>query len=660
MKKTIIIFFLTVQLLMCVLSGCAPTSPLASPTDTPISIPSTIVLPTRASNSMPVDHGMIMLEQDFESGNANGLTVEGGTWKIDSDEAGNHAYCNLLTAGYSVVAFGTDRWRDYAVELRVKTLEHHEDPYISVYARRTPEKNYYGALNFQTFYADLSLNEPYRSLGREYYPTTDNQWYLLRLEVAGDSIKFYIDNQLVGEGTDATIPEGMAGFGTSPNTHMCFDDVRVWNLSSEDQVAALTSTPTGSNTLSAGVEPSSILFDQNFDSGNYDGISFHQPYWQMKEDQENKFMCTIPGDYYAGLNFGSSAWTNYAVELRFQELDHKADSYSTAAIYFRYDPSTNLGNAGLLDLSSHIAHLLLNRPLEYASNSSYPTVKNTWYTMRVEVAGQNTKFFINNQQVGSGTDTTYRYGLANLSVSPHVELCVDDIRVWALDESGEIASVATPNPTLVATLENNAQDIYPQVWAQISPTGKSYEYKVNCGRNYSKLETCFLWNIDQVIVTSPAGDKYSLQKDFNINNYSGEVTRRWVLYGPDGTGLPENGQYLFTYYKNGEILNTQTVSYTSSELSIPTQVVVSQLGNDLHVTWQPPSGVTSEMSYKVIVFVRSNGQFATSLSFPPSSSEATLPAPPLTPGSRYFVKVALYWPTGYAYSVDAPFTWISP
>ena len=31
------------------------------------------------------------------------------------------------------------------MELRVKTLDHHEDPYISVYARRTPEKNYYGA-----------------------------------------------------------------------------------------------------------------------------------------------------------------------------------------------------------------------------------------------------------------------------------------------------------------------------------------------------------------------------------------------------------------------------------------------------------------------------------------------------------------------------------
>ena len=421
----------------------------------------------------------------------------------------------------------------------------------------------------------------------------------------------------------------------------------------------ITPTPAGSNTLS-NVEPSAILFHQDFDNGNYDGISLYQPYWQMKEDLGNKYLCTIPGDYYAGLNFGTSAWRNYAVELRFMELDHRAGSDSSAGIYFRYDPSTNSGDAGLLDLSGHITHLLLNQPWEDASNSSYQTVKGTWYTMRVEIVEQNAQFFINNQRVGTGKDTTYRYGLANFSVSPRVELCVDDIRVWALDENGEITSAATPDPTLVATLENNAQDIYPEVWAQISPTGQSYEYKVNCGANYSKLETCFLWNIDQVIVTSPSGKKYSLQKDFNINTYSGEVTRRWVLYGPNGAGLPENGQYTFTYYREEAVLYVQTVSFTSSVMSVPTQVTVSQVGNDLHVSWQPPSGITSDMWYKVIVFIKSNGQFATSLSFPPSSTEATLPAPPLTPGVSYDLNVALYWPTGYAYSINVPFTWSSP
>jgi hypothetical protein len=419
-------------------------------------------------------------------------------------------------------------------------------------------------------------------------------------------------------------------------------------------------TSTGTNALSQ-VDPTSNLFNQNFDNGKHDGISLYQPYWEMDQGGSgNQFLCSIPGDYYAGLNFGEHFWSNYAVEMRFKEVDHQAGLSSTVAIYFRYDPSVNIGDSGQLDLDSHFADMYLNQPLETASHAYFPTVKDTWYTMRVELAGQNIKFYINNQLVGSGTDSTFLHGLANISVSPHEKICVDDIRVWALNENGDITSASTPNPTIVATLENNPQDISPQVWAQINPAGQSYEYKVNCGANYSKLDTCFLWNIDQVMVTSPSGKKYYLNKDFNVNTYSGEVTRRWVLYGPNGGGLPEDGQYTFSYIKNGETVFLQTFAYASAILSIPTDVVVTQQGNDLHVTWQPPEGITSDMWYKVVVFHKSTGQFATSLSFPPSSTEAILPAPPLTPGVEYYLDVAIYWPTGYAYSQYINFIWRSP
>lgn len=420
-----------------------------------------------------------------------------------------------------------------------------------------------------------------------------------------------------------------------------------------------TPTPTGSNLLSD-VDPSSILFEQDFNNGRRDGVTLYQPNWQMEGENGNKYLCSIPGDYYAGLNFGQNSWTNYAVELHFMEVEHQIGITSTVGIYFRYDSSTNRGNAGLLDLDGHIASLLLNEPAEDVSITSYQTVSNTWHTMRIEVAGQKVYFYINNQLVGSGKDSTFQYGAANFSVSPYEKICVDDIRVWALNENGQIIRAATPDPTMVATLENNPNDIYPQVWAQISPTGQSYEYKVNCGGVYSKLETCFLWNIDQVIVTSPSEKNFSLHKDFNTNNYSGEITRRWVLYGPDKAGLPENGEYLFSYYRNGQIVHTQIISFSQEIFSIPTNVSVSQQGNDLHVTWQPPTGITFNMTYKVIIFVKSNGQLATSLSFPYSSTEAILTDPPLTPGVDYFLNVALFWPTGFAYSVNIPFKWSSP
>jgi hypothetical protein len=221
-------------------TACGQTPPLLAtptPTSTDTSIPTSTptAMPTITPDVFPVDQSAIMFEQNFESGTPEGLSPS-GSWTVTTEENGNHAYCNSLTTDYSVVSFGRDQWKDYAVELRVKALEHHEDPYISVFARSNPSQDYYGALNFQNFYADLSLSEPYRSLGHQYFPTTDNKWYRLRLEVAGSSIKFYIDNQLVGEGIDTQLSQGMAGFTTSPDTRMCFDDIRVWALTSDGQI----------------------------------------------------------------------------------------------------------------------------------------------------------------------------------------------------------------------------------------------------------------------------------------------------------------------------------------------------------------------------------------------------------------------------------------
>src|SRR3989344_6158141 len=67
-------------------------------------------------------------------------------------------------------------------------------------------------------------------------------------------------------------------------------------------------------------------------------------------------------------------------------------------------------------------------------------------------------------------------------------------------------------------------DIYPEVWSMNGHDGQGYEYKVNCGPDYVELETCFLWNLTSIIVVHPNGTKFELNKDFNVNNYSGEIT----------------------------------------------------------------------------------------------------------------------------------------
>ena len=200
--------------------------------------------------------------------------------------------------------------------------------------------------------------------------------------------------------------------------------------------------------------------------------------------------------------------------------------------------------------------------------------------------------------------------------------------------------------------------LYPEVWSQKSPEGESYEFKVNCFGIYTELETCYLWDLDAVTVTAPDGTVYELEKDFNINEYSGEVTRRWVLYGPIGAGLPETGEYLFTYIKDGDVVYTQTVDYEQSRISYPTGVTWRREGNDLHVTWVPPENVDSSMWYKVIVSsdVDTPELFISDI-FDWDASAATLEDVPLLDGGTYILNVPIFYPDGYAYGYDIFFTW---
>ncbi len=103
--------------------------------------------------------------------------------------------------------------------------------------------------------------------------------------------------------------------------------------------------------------------------------------------------------------------------------------------------------------------------------------------------------------------------------------------------------------------------IWPQVWSQHAPTIQSWEYKVNCGEASSHIESCFLSDLTSVVVTTPSGEMIELEKDFYTNEFSGEVTRRWVLYGPADGNLPEKGDYVFSYSRGAELVYEQAIPY---------------------------------------------------------------------------------------------------
>ncbi len=206
---------------------------------------------------------------------------------------------------------------------------------------------------------------------------------------------------------------------------------------------------------------------------------------------------------------------------------------------------------------------------------------------------------------------------------------------------------------------NTTLMILPQVWSQSSPEGDSYEFKVNQFiNNNGELEVGFLSTMDRVKVTDPGGRTFELERDFNINEYSGEITRRFVLYGPPDGGLPETGKYRFDFLVGDEIKLTKHVDYTQDYLEYPTGVKWERRGSDILVEWTPPPDATRTNWYKVLIwsFGDTPPQFV-SLRFDGDASSGLLEDVPFIEGGTYQLNVAFYSNVGYAYSEYFNFLW---
>jgi hypothetical protein len=213
-------------------------------------------------------------------------------------------------------------------------------------------------------------------------------------------------------------------------------------------------------------------------------------------------------------------------------------------------------------------------------------------------------------------------------------------------------AVNTPSRAVRPASEH---DLHPEVWTKNGYDGPSYEYKVNCGPNYATLNECFLFDLTRVAVNAPDGTVYELEKDFNIQGYSGEVTRRWVLYGPADGGLPAAGSYTFRYYRGDELAYAQSVNYQPEVIGYPTNITWRRQGSDLLVEWTPPTGMRQGMFHKVILFPE--GQSIISQRLDWDATSARLTNIPLPAGTRAEMNVASYFDGGYAYPENIVIIW---
>lgn len=216
------------------LTGCS--SPTSTPTLTSTPTSTQTLVPTSTPDIVLARKAATIFEQDFETGTALGVFDMNGNWAISIDNTGNHIFCNEISEDWQSFKFGLETWANYSVEARVKFPDQNANQSAEVYARINSSTDGYRASLYQGR-AGLSYYPPSQSLGGRSITTQANTWYTFRVEVAGNHIKFYINDQPVADGIDTQRLTGMAGFGAGPNTKTCVDDIRVWALTNDGQIA---------------------------------------------------------------------------------------------------------------------------------------------------------------------------------------------------------------------------------------------------------------------------------------------------------------------------------------------------------------------------------------------------------------------------------------
>jgi plastocyanin len=180
-------------------------------------------------------------------------TATSGSWTFDSDPPGSvpsgaeafsgnwtvrpesdapskpNALCQVGNAEFPALALSGVVYGDVTIAVRFKPISGRADQAAGIIFRVQDRDNYY-ILRANALEANVNL---YKYAGGRRSGIKDGrgkvaagQWQELRLEIVGDRMKGYVDQQLVVEATDATYKAGRVGLWTKADSVTCFDDVR--------------------------------------------------------------------------------------------------------------------------------------------------------------------------------------------------------------------------------------------------------------------------------------------------------------------------------------------------------------------------------------------------------------------------------------------------
>ena len=182
------------------------------------------------------------------------------------------------------------------------------------------------------------------------------------------------------------------------------------------------------------------LFVADFESGIPAGISGLLHLWETRLGAgENTIYCNDLNDDWTSFFFGSEDWSDYAFEADIQLIS--SDPEYGYELYARFGEGGEGYRASVYD--SYASMSFYPPSLGFGGNNAV-IAPSEWHTLRVEVVNQAVRYFVDDDLIVTVEDDHRASGQAGIGASPGTEICVDNIRQWAIDEHGPIARENVP------------------------------------------------------------------------------------------------------------------------------------------------------------------------------------------------------------------------
>ncbi|MCX6056700.1 MAG: DUF1080 domain-containing protein, partial [Chloroflexi bacterium] len=150
-----------------------------------------------------------------------------GNWKISEDNTNKvFEIDNEKSSDYAGLDIGSTDWKNYMVEYRVKMLHHTSGaPEVILYFRTNYDgtDGYFQALT--PYYNDISSGKHFNGSNWQdiidrSYSFIFGQWYHVRVQAVGSSIKIFIEDKLIIDRTDTQFSSGALTLQVGPGAHI--------------------------------------------------------------------------------------------------------------------------------------------------------------------------------------------------------------------------------------------------------------------------------------------------------------------------------------------------------------------------------------------------------------------------------------------------------